>query len=267
MPVNLEIKDGDPWWLSPDIWTVPGTDPEGAEGLPIVGETCYIWARVTNNGNTLVNNATVRFYWANPAAGFDRTTANLIGTSFVTLSAGETANVLCLTPWIPEFVNEGHECVLAEAFHPLDPLPAVKEFNVPTDRHVAQRNLSVVQASRGMFKFAFMVHNPERKGRSFQIQVRQESLEQMKPLIRQLGPQFEFPSREGQIQKFGFVKAACPSDENLENSQPEIEELEVKPGQRVGLTLMGIVEGGAALIHVEQFVDGSIVGGLSLMVI
>ena len=35
MAVELEIRDGDPWYLSPDVWTVPGNDPEGPPGLPI----------------------------------------------------------------------------------------------------------------------------------------------------------------------------------------------------------------------------------------
>ncbi len=113
MAVELEIHDGDPWWDSPDIWTVPGSDPEGAAGSPIAGTTCYLWANVTNNGKSSVEDAVVRFYWADPSVGFDRTTANLIGTSSVTLAAGASTDVLCLTPWIPEFVNEGHECVHA----------------------------------------------------------------------------------------------------------------------------------------------------------
>jgi hypothetical protein len=105
MPVNLEIPDGDPWYDSPNLWTVPGNNPEGPVGTPIAGEPCYVWARVTNSGTTKVSNATVRFYWANPAVGFNRTTANLLGTSFVTLDSGQTADVLCLTPWFPEGVT------------------------------------------------------------------------------------------------------------------------------------------------------------------
>src|SRR6478609_3668838 len=137
MSVVLEIEDGNPYWyLSPDIWTVPGNDPEGAPGQPIVGTNCFLWARVHNTGSTAVQDATVRFYWANPSVGFDRSSASAIGFSFVSLEAGETQDVLCLTPWIPAYVNGGHECVLAEVFHDSDPLPAGLAFNVPTDRHV-----------------------------------------------------------------------------------------------------------------------------------
>ncbi|MGH8580959.1 MAG: hypothetical protein ACREVK_12865 [Gammaproteobacteria bacterium] len=38
MAVELEIRDGDPWWLSPDVWTVPGNNPEGTGGVPVAAE-------------------------------------------------------------------------------------------------------------------------------------------------------------------------------------------------------------------------------------
>lgn len=267
MAVSLEIRDGDPWWLSPDLWTVPGDNPEGSEGMPIAGEPCYVWARVTNNGTTLVNNATVRFYWANPSVGFDRTTANDIGISYVTLDTGETKDVLCLTPWVPVFVNEGHECILAEAFQSaLDPLPATTDFNVPTDRHVAQRNIAVALAIGGMFKLAFEVHNTERNARKFQLKAHQDKLGQIEPLTRHFGRHFKIPYEEGKVGKFGFVHAPCPDEDALKDAVPVVD-VEVGPSRRVGLSLIGMVEGGALLIHIEQLLDNRIVGGLSVIVL
>ena len=33
MTIQLEIRDGNPdWWLSPDIWVVPGADPAAPPG-------------------------------------------------------------------------------------------------------------------------------------------------------------------------------------------------------------------------------------------
>ncbi|WP_392476282.1 hypothetical protein [Nostoc sp. C110] len=267
MTVNLEIQDGNPWWDSPNIWTVPGDNPEGAMGIPIAGKSCYVWANVVNNGTSSVENATVRFYWANPSVGFDRTTANFIGTAYVKLGSGESADVLCLTPWVPQFVNEGHECLLAEAFHPaLDPLPATKEFNVPTDRHTAQRNISVALAARGFFRLAFEIHNPEPKAKKFQIRVRQDRLEQIKPLIQHLGRDFKI-SGEGEVAEIGFVQTLYPCEDQLKNAVPVIDGIEIEPGQRTGLTLLGTVKGGASLLHVEQLVDNSTVGGLSVLVL
>lgn len=62
----------------------------------IAGTPVYLWARVRNNGTSVVQNATVQFYWANPSVGVDRTTATVVGTPFVSLEASETKDVLCL---------------------------------------------------------------------------------------------------------------------------------------------------------------------------
>jgi len=142
MTVELWMDDGNPWYLSPDIWVVPGADPLAAPGQPTEDEPAYVWGRVHNRGTFDVSDATVRFYWADPSTLVTRASANLIGTSSAALAAGETKDVLCLTQWLPQFVNEGHECLIAEAFAPADPLPPhapTDPFNVPTDRHVAQR--------------------------------------------------------------------------------------------------------------------------------
>lgn len=93
MAVELENRDGDLWWLSPDVWVVPGTDPEGSPGTPIAGTPAYMWARVRNNGTSTVNNAEVRFYWADPSAAFDRNTAHYVGSSFVSLGPAEISDV------------------------------------------------------------------------------------------------------------------------------------------------------------------------------
>ncbi len=267
MAVQLEIRDGNPWWLSPDIWTVPGTDPEGTPGVPIAGQPCYLWARVRNNGQDSVQNARVNFYWANPAVGFDRSTATLVGTSFVTLNGDEQSEVLCLNPWVPIFVNEGHECVLAEAFHPtLDPLPNVPAFNVPTDRHVAQRNLHVVVAMKSLFHLAFEIHNPSRREREFTISVQHGKVEEAKPLMSTLGTRNKAPEHEGKLGEIGFVHAACPSADTLNGQLPHSEKMTLRPGERAGLSLVGRVEGGGALLHVVQHDGNNLVGGLSVLV-
>ena len=76
----LEIEDGSPWWLSPNVWTVPGDNPEGSPGIPEVGQITYLWTRVKNKGKYPIQDATVKYYWANPAVGFDRKSANYVGT-------------------------------------------------------------------------------------------------------------------------------------------------------------------------------------------
>jgi hypothetical protein len=266
MAVELEIRDGNPWWLSPDIWVVPGTDPSGAPGTPVAGQTAFLWARVHNNGNSRVESATVRFYWANPAVGFDRTTATPIGSANVTLNGGQAEDVLCLTPWQVVWVNSGHECVLAEVFHAFDPLPPGPAFNVPTDRHVAQRNLSVVMAVKGFFQFAFEVHNPSRQTRVFRIGAEPGGIGQIEPLLPTLGKDITLP-RPGKLAEVGLVEAVCPDRETAARAARERISLELPPGRRAGFSLTGLIEGGGALIHIWQQADEQITGGLSVLVL
>jgi hypothetical protein len=268
MAVTLEIRDGNPWYLSPDIWTVPGDDPAGAPGLPIAGQNCFIWAHVRNNGTDPVSNATVRFYWGNPGVGFDRTTATPVGTSFVNLNGNDAQDVLCLTPWHVVFVNGGHECVLAEAFCSADPLPPGPDFNVPTDRHVAQRNLTVLATAPGMmFHFPFEVYNPSRNAQVFTIGAELGDVTGLKPLVKNLGPNFRLPTGGGEVEKLGFVASRCPNDKDLQGAKPKLDHVEVPGTGRTGFSLVGRLKGDAALVHVTQRIGTRETGGLSVLVI
>ena len=67
MSLNLLIRDGEPhWWNSPDIWVVPGNDPNGPPGQPVAGEPAFIWGRIKNDGEqagfavTILSVATAR---------------------------------------------------------------------------------------------------------------------------------------------------------------------------------------------------------------
>ena len=123
MSVQLLIRDGNPYWyLSPDIWVVPGNDPSGSPGSPIAGQTAYLWAQVANAGSTDANGVRVDFYWANPALQVTRSNATLVGSAYADVPAGGTQDALCLVPWIPVIVNDGHECLVAVANHAGDPL-------------------------------------------------------------------------------------------------------------------------------------------------
>jgi hypothetical protein len=248
MAVELEIRDGDPWWLSPDIWAVPGDDPEGPPGIPIVDRPCFLHARVRNRGKTNVQDATVRFYWANPAIGPDRNTATLVGTSFVSLTPGQDADVLCLTPWSPIFVNGGHECLIAEAF--------------------AQRNISVVMAAqKRLFHMSFEVHNPSRRKRRFTVRAKEGDRGQVERLLPALSPQVKLPKGWGRVTRAGFLRTPCPDEGQIDGAPQQIDGLDASPGQRQGVTLAGRLEGGAALLHVLQEIDGKTVGGLSVLVL
>lgn len=113
----------------------------------------------------------------------------------------------CPTSWTLPYIDQGLLC-LAEACHEThDPKPNTLSFDVPTDRHVAQRNLHVQEAltTSTSFHHAFEMDNPS----------------------------------------------------------PEVD-LDVN-GQ-TGLTLVGRLEGEAALVAITQEVDGEEVGGMGLFV-
>ena len=155
MSAHLIIHDGasPQWWLSPDIWVVPGNDPNGPPGSPIAGKPAYVWARVSNVGDSYAEGTRVDFYWANPSAQMVVGVASPIGSAYVDLAPGDTQEVLCLVPWLPVVVNGGHECLLAVAhgpgdMNPLpDPLPNGYPFDPPSHDQIAQLNLSVLEAS------------------------------------------------------------------------------------------------------------------------
>jgi hypothetical protein len=150
MSVQLEIRDGSPYWyLSPDIWVVPGNDPNGPPGSPIAGQPAYVWAHVANTGDADATGVLVDFYWANPALQVLRSNVTPIGSAIADVPAGGSQDVLCLVEWNPIMVNGGHECLVAVAIHPADPLPdpPPDDFDPPAYRQVAQKNLTVLMAS------------------------------------------------------------------------------------------------------------------------
>ena len=172
MSTVLEIRDGEPhWWNSPDIWVVPGNDPNGSPGQPVAGEPAFLWGRVRNAGEQAVSGALVNFYWSNPATGVLRSNSTLIGSSFVDLNPGETKEVLCVIPWIPQIVNDGHECVVAETIHSSDPLPSPlpDPFNPPEYNQVAQKNLTVMEMKKSKMVMPIQVAAPKRQERNLLI--------------------------------------------------------------------------------------------------
>lgn len=269
MAVELEIRDGDPWWLSPDIWVVPGSDPLGTPGIPIAGGTAYVWARVRNNGNTAVTNAEVRYYWADPSAGFDRNTANLIGSAFVSLDAGEVSEVLLLAPWVPDFVNNGHECVLAEAFHPfLDALSSSPAFNVPTDRHVAQRNLTVVQAAmNGFFAATLTQFNTSRLEAKFQLTAELADPGLLAPLAKTLNLNLDPKAKPGTVERLQYSDQPCPAETDLKKKKAASIEFAVDAHRKVQRSLIGVISGGPTLIHVKLHHQDRLIGGQSILVL
>lgn len=174
MAADLSIRDGDPkWWNSPDIWIVPGGAPDGPPGPPVAGRPCFVWGHVRNDGDMSVSGGEVRFHWSNPATGVLRSNSTTIGSAFVDLAPGEGKDVLCLTPWVPVIVNDGHECVVAEVLHESDPLPQplTDAFDPPHHDQIAQRNLSVLQMTSSMLTMAIQVGAPPRRPKQVRVRI------------------------------------------------------------------------------------------------
>lgn len=166
MSAIIEVRDGTQyWWDSPDIWVVPGNNPNGSPGQPVAGQPNFLWGRAHNAGDQPALGARVNFYWSNPATGVIRSNSTLVGTSFVDLYSGETKEVLCVIPWVPVVVNDGHECVVAEVVHAGDPLPfpIPDPFDPPMYRQVAQKNLTVLVSKKMMMVLPIQVAAPHRQ--------------------------------------------------------------------------------------------------------
>jgi hypothetical protein len=147
-----------PFWHSPDVFVAPNLEASTAPPTPSTrghvaqaGVPNTLWAHVWNLGRAPVYNARVEFYWFNPSLSFNQEAANLIGVTHVDLGNRTSGNahriVKCPVSWIPTFVNHGHECLVVRVFEPLtDPLTQY-QWDARNDRHIGQRNITVVDAS------------------------------------------------------------------------------------------------------------------------
>ncbi len=236
MPVQLEIEDGNPWYLSPDIWVVPGNDPAGAPGIPSAGQASYVWARVHNRGTDGVTNAAVNYYWANPSTTITQNTATQFGTSYVDLDNGHEAPVLCLAQWVPSWVNNGHECLIAEVVSDADPPPPrtpSDPFEPPGERQMAQFNLTLVTPKRGRVVFPFLAGNAMRlRTEEITVRVKRAPIELLDRLLMNIGMP-RLPGEMAEIEEFGVQVYQC--GDQLEKAGEHELTLAISPGDQRGL--------------------------------
>lgn len=273
MAVELWINDGNPWYMSPDIWTVPSDDPNDPSGVPYANVSAYVWTRVRNLGSTSVTNATVKYYWANPSVTINDSNANLIGLSSVSLAPGEIKDVLCVTPWIPQWVNDGHECLLAEAFAPSDPMPprnAATPYDVPGWRQMAQKNLTIgaPAANASFFMFPFMAGNLT-ENKAVQLIARREAIKILRPLAGSLGLK-KLPEEAEGFDEFGLQPYRC-GDEITPKNKPKVR-LELPPRYEQGMALSVHLpkefrNGTGALFLVEQMDGERVTGGVGVLIV
>lgn len=174
------------FWESPDVWV---TSTLGVN-QPIPGEPNQVFARVSNFGLQQANGIVVKFWWANPSLTITEASANLIGVAFVDIPSLRSVVVECPDPWVPIVENEGHECLLAEAYLPVvDPLSA--PMDPLADRHVGQKNEQLVGVSPGQkFRVPVQALNPSAKLVHAAIEVHAVELTSVPRLIgERFGPE------------------------------------------------------------------------------
>jgi hypothetical protein len=127
------------FWESPDI-AIEG--PSGDPDIATPGQVNKVKVHVWNLGLADCWGAHVDLYWCNPSVGINPAVANPIGSTVIPLAAGQHAVVSF--DWTPVLVNDGHECLVAQVYDPVSD-PVVAPFDPVHDRHIGQRNVSVVQ--------------------------------------------------------------------------------------------------------------------------
>jgi hypothetical protein len=181
LPAGLQF------WLSPDISVIKRGGSKGDEA--VAGQQNTVEVIVTNAGGIDANDAYVEAFWANPSTVMTPATATPIGAGFITIPGYSTA--AAQFPWTPSASEAGHRCLFARVSLtiPLDTYLDPNVFDVVGDRHVAQRNISVVAfAAAKTLSFAFVVLNPgaERAGiRVHAAQVREGG--ELRHLARAVG--------------------------------------------------------------------------------
>jgi len=147
------------FWESPDIWTAAGA-PDASPAIPpdhggqvTAGRPSTVYAHVWNLGFAPLAGIRVEFYWFNPSLGINGAHANLIGMARCELAGrgrpGSHKLVKCPTPWVPVVENGGHECLVVRVSGIGDPI-GNNEWTPSKNRHVGQRNVSVVTAGAGL---------------------------------------------------------------------------------------------------------------------
>lgn len=271
MPAHLLINDGMPWWLSPDIWVVPGSDPNGAPGSPVAGHNAYLWARVSNTGSSAALGARIDFYWANPSAQMVVGVATRIGSAYADLAPGATQEVLCLTPWRPVIVNSGHECVVAVVHSPADaaplpdPLPNGFPFEPPLHDQVAQLNLSVLEASALGMPLILYINAIGRAGKKVSVAVEfGDALDER--VLQHYGLRGLRPAERRHVQASLDLEARCGPPQGAQRIELELER-GVTRALYLNLAARALPAGSYQLVHVVERSEGKLLGGVSYLVV
>lgn len=274
MTVTLTLHQNmgsNPSWMNPNVWA---GDVSGNPVTPTVGKACYIWASVANTGDEDAN-VTVQFYWLNTSLTLNYGNANVVGIGAGFVSAGGSQNIVCNTPWIPVYVNGGHECLVAVCGALVDPPPPTQSNNIvdASDAQTAMHNLTVVQPSKDtsqiVYKFSLASSNTARPGEGI-VQARRVPLQDYQGALQQKGLT-SLPDEAGDAQSFYISH----SDQSRTSDGLPINlgtQFAVAPNTDHDLALVvnlppSPVQGSAALYFIEYLEQGKTVGGVGVIVL
>jgi hypothetical protein len=140
------VPNGEVFWESPDIQVIGGD----AFGNPTAGKPVGLEARVWNQGDLDAAPVRVDFFFIAPSLGITTGAPQLIGTAWTTLLAGHSRVVTCPTQWTPpEYPTNLHACVIVTCSAPAQHDAPTAPANPALDRHVGQRNLTVLEGKPG----------------------------------------------------------------------------------------------------------------------
>lgn len=183
------------FYESPDIWVVA---PDGSD-VPAVGAVNKVNVQVWNLGLAPSYGTVVELFWCNPSVGVNLAAATPIGSKTTTLQAGQHKTLTF--PWTPVFVNDGHECLIAQVYDPVSD-NLVAPFNPVADRHVAQKNLNLVEVAAGhQIDLHFFAANLSSRPRFSQIDLEMLTGRALQELAKshRLGDIREFQGAESTI--------------------------------------------------------------------
>ncbi len=212
----------------------------------------------------------VDFYWANPALQVTRSNATFVGSAFADVAGGGAQDVLCLVPWTPVIVNNGHECLVAVANHPGDPLPnpLPDAFDPPTYRQVAQLNLTVLVASMRTAMMAITVSGLQRADKLVMVTAEMGGEIEARALTN-LGLRGFRPAKGPAVEVGLNQEAGCPGDHDpighgkLEVRVPRGTSTAV----HVAVRAKNIAKNEYQLIQIVERAKDKVLGGLGVVVI
>lgn len=180
LPAGLQF------WTSPDIAIVKPGGAVGGEAVPL--QLNHVRVTVTNGGGIPAVDAYVDAFVADPSTVITPATASFIGAGTVTVQ-GYMQEIIEL-PWTPQAGDTGHRCIIARVslVFPLDTYADPTVFDVVGDRHVAQRNIQVLEVAAGKaMTFRFRLGEVAGKRRASLVRVVERTREMDTHTLAQAG--------------------------------------------------------------------------------